>query len=266
VNLRPFLFSALFFIGFAASCRTLETKPQTPPDVEAWFASLAARSRAVRAVEAEGKIEYIDEKGRHDRGRLLWTVERPDRAAFEVLGPTGLVAAATIDGLEFRYFDARTRRLLFGPATAKTLRAHLPWPIGPEELVPLLLGTPAIRQGVREDAIFDDETKRWQVATADPQGQWRQTIWFDGDGRLYRVRLITPEPGPRFEATFLGWKSFGSEGIAYPGFVKIQQFGGEAKVTLKLSGRPPAFNKIYSPSTFRLPFPEGAPARRIESE
>ena len=252
-------------LAFALSaCRTAPGPAPEPPDIGAWIEGMAARAEEVQNVQADGRLDYHEGK-RHEWADLIWTAERPDRAVFELTSPAGLVAVAALDGRTARVYDARERRGFEGPADSRALLARLPWPLDPADLVPVLCAAPAPLPGARSAPEYDEQRRRWSVKLADPGGRRLQTLWFDPDGRLSRVRLFERDRGVLYEAVFLGWRVFGDGQPPYPEELRLSHPRSGTDLALKvrraaLSGTP------LDPDLFRLDFPPGTPVERAEAQ
>ena len=266
---------ALALTALALSCKSLASKADGPaPDPEKALNDLRDLSVAIRSVEADGKVELFEggqgdgglgllKKDRHERGELIWVVQKPSSATFELNGPTGLIALATLDGKEFRYYNPHEKRAMQGPVTSERLRSVLPLAITPEELAPILCGTPLLFSGPHGKMKFDEKVRRWRLIVKEKGTDRLQVLWFEPKGLLYRVRVLDSKRSVRYEATFLAWERHEKTGLPYPSFIKIEQPKTNSKITLKLHGEP-SINGTIDPGVFKLPFPKDTPVEQVE--
>ena len=234
------------------------------PEQNTLLAKLAAQEKAIRSVESGSMLEVFYQ-GRHERLDLNFIVEKPTKATFELTGPTGMLAALTSDGREFRYYDIRNGHYVFGPLGPKSLSVILPWTVRAEELIPLLCATPLGVEGPSGAPIWDTKEGRWKIERKSAKGGWAQTLWFDEEGHLMRAEVWGPELKPRYTVTYLNWRKVGSEGLEFPVFIKLHHVESDAKLNLRLRGEP-VLNAAHDPEFFRLPFKEGIPKDYVPAE
>lgn len=264
ITVCQFLLIAVLFFSFSA-CRIMSPKPDTPPakDAAELHAAIIKAGSAVQNVQADGKLEFFS-KDRHDRVTLTWIVQKPDKALLEVTGPTGLLAVTALNGLEFQSFDPKNRRLLIGPASKENLSSILPFPVNPDEIVPILCASPPLVDAKARNMKYDEKAKRWRLLLQDDRG-WTQALWLSPEGYLHRVILIDASGNTRYEVTYLAWKDGENGKPAFPGFIKIAHPQSQTRITLKLHGHP-TLNDPIDPTLFTLQVPEAIPRERVGEE
>ncbi len=258
---------ALLISFMGPGCRTLsrpDSSSPVAPKTERLLEGLNRLGGEIRTVQADGKLEYYKGK-RHERVELSFLLKKPNQAVLELTGPTGMLSATSLDGREFRHYDLRKRRMLVGPARENSLKNVLPVSLPPQELVPLLSGTPILLNGDRGGLVRDEKTKRWRLLVRSGDGCWIQALWFENNGDLYRMRLMDADKNARFEVTYLGWKSRGKDALRYPGFIKLVLPSEEVKLTLRIHDDA-VLNEEIADDLFRLPFPKGVPVQALPSE
>ncbi len=249
------------------ACQTLSPKQEQAPapiGAKELLTKLHKRGGQIHSVEADSKFEFFHE-GRHERAELIWVVRKPGDATFELTGPTGMLGIWTNTRDEFRYFDIREKRVLFGPVTSKAMRDVLRWTILPTELVPLLCATPIILPGGATRPVYDPETKHYRFSILATDQGLKQIFWFDREGELYRIRVVQEDKSVRYQVTYLNWQVRGEEQLAFPGYIKVEHPQSETVLTLTLRSKP-TLNGTIDPQTFQLPFPDGIPRMYIPGE
>jgi outer membrane lipoprotein-sorting protein len=257
---RPRLLLAAVACLLATGCAAARPRPEPPlalPSAERLEELLAARHAAAGSVRGLARIVY--ERGEETVGaRHAVVARRPDRLRLEVLAPFGATALVTSNGREFALYVRSEGRVYRGPATAGSIAAYAALPVGAEDVVAMLLGTPPPRPATGAATVAREAAGLVRLSV--PIAAGRQDVWFAPD-TLWPVACETAlADGRTLRVTFGDYRVVGAE--VFPHSIDLSATPGDRAVRVRWAA--PALNAPIADELFAFPGRPGVEEHPIE--
>lgn len=252
MNTRALCLCLLATVAGCVRRAPLSSQSQDPAPL---LQQLDEAERRVATLKADGKLTVKSPQG---SGTLNVSIEAgaPGRVHLESYDFFNRPVAQLIsDGSVFGLYQVTAATYYDGPATAANLRLFTQVPLGPEELVAILLGrAPRFARG-HTTARTDGSG----AVLVQEDGERRQTLKLDG--RSGRVTELVREGTDGFQLTFEDERALGS--FTFPRRMQLVAHGGQTSLDLRY--QEPSVNVPLAAEEFKPAAPEGVHAVHLDA-
>ncbi len=254
--MKALLLATLLFL---ASC-TAHKRPYTVPQPKAVLRAL--NFEKATALRSQGKVDAIFRKGKRIKLKVFMIADRSGRIRFDAVTPPPLNATVlllTSDGQTVRANDKRSKRYFEGVAGVCAVRNLLGLPLTPSQLFSMLIGEPAVHNGVL--SLSWDSSCGCEVVTA-KDGDTTAKIWVLGHkGRAHWrvVKQVLTSPKGRVKVEYRGYKKH--QGVWVPYRIRISKPGTRSDTIFAWSKL--ELNPELEVEAFNQVPPPGVPIQRL---
>jgi outer membrane lipoprotein-sorting protein len=263
VRAVPLRSRTLLALLLLAGCAV--TRPQPPvaaptriPTVAEAEADLVARRQALHGIRALAHMKYRDADS-SGSAREAIVIARPDRLRVEVLSMFGAQFVLTTAGGRLTAYAPRESTVYSGAATAANLAQYARMPFTVDEIIDVVLATPARPSGVVSSIGFDPAAESVRLTWRAPD--FERNVWLSTPG----LPTATEERGPDgqllWRATYGGFEPHA--GIPLATRVALQVVPLTLQVELSLNDLD--VNPVVSDQLFALSAPPGARVVRLDA-
>jgi hypothetical protein len=207
----------LLWVAACASPPTFQPLPSDDPRrdflISNWLEQVHQRS-SMRGL-ARLAVDYDDGKTGH-RSKQLIVLERPSKLRVEVFGLLNQSLAVLVtDGERFNVYRAEDRSLRSGIVHPGWLWREAGIALRPDEAVGVLLGAPIIDDTLVPTRARQDADGRIQIDLESAEGEIRQRVSFDREGRLGEVEFLDSAGDRVWRAQFDEYRDVGGSPFAH---------------------------------------------------
>jgi hypothetical protein len=255
MKLRRLAWPVALFLLLLSGCRALPPAP--PPLVaaspEEVLARLAARSRAIRAFQAKGRITFLSPRQNYSGTALLKGI-LPTTLRVDVLDFFGrTILSLYTDGTTVKVLSPREGKLYQGPATPGNLAAFIPPAVTLPQALRLLVGDLPLSPGKPDSCKYEPEHNRYLMEWPGAAGARQERLLVTAPGfDPGEEAWYGGAPAPRFTATFA---DFGGLAPGLPGKLTLKTT--RPRIELRLAYTELSLNPPLNPGELELKAPAG---------
>jgi hypothetical protein len=262
---RPLLgavFLAVAITLLSAGCavprpRAPRTAPAVLPAAAELEAALRARTEAIHSLRALARLRS-DGPEESTASREALVVARPDRLRVEVLSLFGSVFVLTADNGQFTAYARQEDTVYRGVASPQNLWRYARLGLPVSDVVAILLGTPPLRPGRRDNVTFDADAGAVRLVRQLDDGT--QIVWFSETTLPVAAEQRSDEPQAQWRATFSDYEEHG--GVPVATHIGLEWPAGQRSLEITLGDID--LNPTLAPSAFALEVPPGSKVVRLD--
>ncbi len=260
VTLRSATLLGVVLLAGCAVSRPLPpaAAPARLPTVADVEAGLAARRQALLGIRALAHMKYRDADSAGSAREAI-VIARPDRLRVEVLSVFGTQFLVATAGGRLTAYAPREGTVYRGAATAANLAQYARMPFAVEDVIDIVLATPARPDGAVSSVSFDpaSESVRLTWRAAD----FERSVWLSRPGWPAGTEERSPDGQLLWRATYDGFEPHGGVPLATRVALHVVPLSQQVELSLDEVDVNPAVDDAL----FALPVPPGARVVRLDA-
>lgn len=250
-------------LAWGGCVRRLPSPPAGPlPDPALLLREIQGRTERIRTLRASARLKVSSPRGRASVKEYI-SIERPGSVRFETLGLFGPLGGAqsllVSDGGTLEAYFPGERKGFVGRATPANFGYFVPIPLGPTQMITVLLGSPPALPAEIPLEIRRDEGGYLLAAAIAPDR--KVSLWIDPERRvLTRIEIVRDAQEVEFAMTLGDYEDL--DGAPFAMSLNLQVPRDLLEVRLHYTGV--ELNPKLPAEDFRFDFPEGSDVVRLD--